>query len=78
MIPGFNDSEENIRALAEFLSGMPFEKVSFLGYHEWSKSKYEALGREYPLENMSPLSEEALLPLQDIIESRGLEVSIGH
>ncbi|MDY6851686.1 MAG: glycyl-radical enzyme activating protein [Thermodesulfobacteriota bacterium] len=78
MIPGFNNSEENIRALAEFLSEMPVEKVSFLGYHEWSKSKYEALGLDYPLKGLSPLSEEALLPLRDIIESRGLEVSIGY
>lgn len=78
VIPCYNDSEEHIKRLAVFLSDMPIEKVSLLGYHEWGKGKYTALGKDYPLDALSPLKEEKLYPLKAILESYGLEVTIGY
>jgi pyruvate formate lyase activating enzyme len=78
VIPHSNDSEQHMRNLGRFLSRMGIEKVSLLGYHEWGRSKYEALGRDYLMETLSPLGEETLVQLKDIVESFSLKVSIGY
>jgi pyruvate formate lyase activating enzyme len=78
VIPNSNDSEQHMSNLARFLSRMSIEKVSLLGYHEWGRSKYEALGRNYLTDELSPLKEEALNHLKDILESFSLKVFIGY
>lgn len=78
VIPGYSDSRGYIRELAEFLSEIRFEKVSLLAYHKWGMGKYKALGRQYPLNDLSSLEEDELYPLRDILESRGMEVTIGY
>ena len=78
IIAGYNDSKEHISALADLLSKTDVEKISLLGYHEWSKGKYKALGRDYPLKDLLPLKEEKLHPLREILEFAGLKVSIGY
>ncbi len=79
LIPGYNDSEEHARALADLLGTMPVEKISLLDYHEWGKPKYEFLGRKYPLERDGPEDRERRLEgTKEIIESAGLCVTIGH
>ena len=78
VIPGFNDSEQHIEKMADFLSKMPIEKVSLLAFHEWGKTKYKALGIDFPLNGVSTLEEEKLVPVREILKSRGLEVEIGR
>ena len=78
VIPNYNDSTQYIERLASFLSGMPVEKVSLLGYHEWGKHKYQALDRDYPLDESHLLDEEKLHGLGDIMRSRGLAVTTGY
>ncbi|MBS7250387.1 MAG: glycyl-radical enzyme activating protein [Candidatus Freyarchaeota archaeon] len=78
IIPNFNNSPQYIETLAKFLSKKPFQKISILNYHEWGKHKYKLLGREYPLKETHPLSEEELKDIKNIIESHGLEVTINY
>ncbi len=78
IIPDFNDSEQFIDKLAEFIMGMPIEKISLLGYHEWGKPKYGALGIKYPLDGCVPPSQERLQILSGIMQSKGLKVTIGY
>ncbi len=78
VIPGYNDSEEHARALAERLAGMPVEKVSLLDYHEWGKPKYGFLGKEVPFQGEVSEDPERLERLKGIMESAGLSVTIGH
>ena len=49
VVPGFNDNEEGIRAIASFLE--PFERVHYemLPYHRLGTQKYEFLGRTPPM-----------------------------
>ena len=55
MVPGFNDNEEGIRAIASFLE--PFERVHYemLPYHRLGTQKYEFLGRTPPMGEVKPL-----------------------
>ena len=51
LIPGLNDSDENLRRIAAFASGLKrIRAVEFLAYHRLGRETYRALGRAYPLE----------------------------
>jgi len=78
VIPTFNDSETYMGTLAETLGTIPVEKISLLGYHEWGKPKYASLGREYPPNGCTPPTQEKLESLQAIMQSKGLQVTIGY
>ena len=75
LIPGYNDSEANIRDLAHFAKEIGIEKISILPYHEWGKSKYKQLGRRY-IQKVKPLDEDYLLTLQKKL-SDPVRVTIG-
>ncbi|MBP8983728.1 MAG: glycyl-radical enzyme activating protein [Coprothermobacter sp.] len=79
VIPGYNDSEENIRATSRFCSslGSVIKLVQLLPYHRLGSSKYVRLGKKYDLEDLKPPSREHMNLCKEIIESYGLEVIIG-
>ena len=78
VIPFYNDSEKHLKSMAHFLADKPVEKVSLLGYHKWGVDKYEALGRDYQLNDLSVLEEKSLSPFKDIMASAGLQVTLGY
>jgi len=78
LIPGYNDSDEHVREVAELATKIRVEKVSILPYHEWGKAKYEKLGRRYPFKNTQTLSDWHIQKLQKIIENMGLKVTVGN
>jgi len=49
VIPGFNDSEQDIAAIVELLEDRPAVSYELLPYHRMGTPKYGYLGREYPL-----------------------------
>jgi pyruvate formate lyase activating enzyme len=49
VIPGFNDKEQDIAAIVEFLEERPAVSYELLPYHRMGTPKYAYLGREYPL-----------------------------
>lgn len=51
VIPGFNDSEEELRGIEEFVGQFPGVKWQRLPYHRFGVGKYEKLGRQYLLED---------------------------
>ena len=64
VIPGYNDSEENIAAVAEFIKQLPHvEDYELLPYHNLGESKYKSLGREYELSDVKPPAEDHLISL---------------
>jgi pyruvate formate lyase activating enzyme len=52
IIPGHNDSDDEIRKISQFISSKALKQVELLAYHDTGKSKYIALGREYECENV--------------------------
>lgn len=51
VIPGVNDSEEEIRRIHDYIR--PYENAHYelLKYHRFGEAKYESLQRNYPMEN---------------------------
>jgi pyruvate formate lyase activating enzyme len=77
VIPGYNDSPENITAMASHLGGLEgVESVELLPYHNLGAPKYLALGREYPLQSLQTPEPEELKGLGSILEAEGLRVVI--
>jgi pyruvate formate lyase activating enzyme len=78
VIPGYNDAELHMKELATVVTGMGARKVSLLGYHEWGRAKYAALGREYPQDGTGVLTDANLESMKRVLEAEGIEVTIGH
>lgn len=79
IIPGCNDSLENIEATAKFIATEldPSIKVHLLPYHRLGETKYERLERVEQLIPVEPPDEAHLAGLQQVFESFGLTTQIG-
>lgn len=77
-IPGHNDSDENIDAVARFVSENLTEdtRVCLLPYHRLGESKNESLGHEMDWSIEIP-SDEHMNHLKEIVESYGITTQIG-
>jgi pyruvate formate lyase activating enzyme len=65
LIPGFNDSVEEISKIIEFVRQFPRVSYEVLPYHRLGTPKYEYLGRDYPLGDaaLNPATEKAVKEL---------------
>ncbi len=67
IVPGFNDDEDYIKALNEFLDQIKtIRKVELLGYHNMAEPKYEKLGINYKLKGLKPMNPEKLQRLSEM------------
>ena len=68
VVPGINDKEVYLKRLGGFLAELHNVKaLDVIPYHDMAIPKYEALGIEYPLKGVSPLSKEDAIKARDII-----------
>ncbi len=75
VVPGYNDSSDNIEALAAFVVNelSPFLQVHLLPYHRLGESKVQQLERGNAPLNSAPPDEELMLSVKEIMEARGLK-----
>ncbi|MBO5682355.1 MAG: pyruvate formate lyase-activating protein [Clostridia bacterium] len=65
VVPGINDSEEDIERLAGLISGYKcISKVELLPFKTLCREKYKSLGIRFPLENTEAMSKDRLAELQ--------------
>ena len=77
IVPGYNDSQQGIRRMAEFLSKLKsVERVDLLPYHKYGTVKYGQLGRVYKL-NVQPPDMEYMIRLKSTFEHYGLKTQVG-
>lgn len=78
LIPGVNDSEDNLRATAGFVSSLDDGRVevNLLPYHRFGVGKYEMLDRPYLLSGLTPFADEEVQKRRQIFESLGLSCKI--
>lgn len=78
VIPTFNNTEKEIRAIADFASKIPnVRELHLLPYHRLGQDKYEGLGREYTLKNIEPMTDEYMQTLLKAAGGFGLKCQIG-
>ncbi len=76
LIPGINDSEENIKDLGDFLVELGAPKIELLPYHQLGIKKYENLGLTYPLEHIKQFKKEQVEAIRARLASRQLDVKV--
>lgn len=78
VIPGFNDTHNEIRDIADFAASLPnVSKLHLLPYHRLGESKYQGLGREYALHGIEPISKEYMNVLLATAKKSGIKCQIG-
>lgn len=79
IIPGYNDSVENIEATAKFIATElgTSVRVHLLPYHRLGETKYERLGRLDKSVSIEPPGDEHMSELQKVIGAFGLQTYIG-
>jgi pyruvate formate lyase activating enzyme len=79
VIPGFNESDEDITAIAHTVTRMKqLSEVNLLPYHKYGFSKYKQLDRQYKMRGSEPPTDMRLERLLEIFESFGLNCRIQH
>lgn len=78
VIPGVNDTQENIFGMADFVRRLNnLKRIDLLPYHRYGVSSYWILERDYKLTNIDVPSHKRMLNLKSIFESYGITVQLG-
>lgn len=72
VIPGVNDTKEDILRILDLIEPYPNVKYELLPFHSFGKSKYKNLGREYPMPEVK-INEDRMKELKALLRERGKE-----
>lgn len=78
LIPRVNDDDENIIETVEFVSSLKkIKRVDLLPFNELASGNYRCMGLDWEYAKVRRQPPERLARLQEIVQSYGLEVTIG-
>lgn len=78
VIPGYNDSKENVDAMINFVKALEIKEVNLLPYHRLGKSKYERLGKKSSfIDEIQSPSTSQLEEMKKYVESFHIRCLIG-
>jgi len=79
LVPGYNDSVENLTETAKFLTTLPeVPPVRLLPYHALARSKYEAVGRTDTMPHVPSPGRSALVRAASLMKEHGVKTIIIH
>lgn len=78
IIPTVNNTEENVRATAEFIRSLGREDIAIqlMPYHRMGSAKYAALERPYELEGLQIMPMEEVEALCEMYQKLGVSCSV--
>ena len=77
VIPGCNDSVENITESAKFVAELGFTQIELMPCHKLGVSKYTQYGMINPFDEPDTVSQNDLQDLKEIVENFGLQEMTG-
>ncbi len=78
LIPGLNDSDEEIKGRMQIVSELDtVQQVDLLPYHRYGIGKYARLGLDYPLMEVREYSEERLAEIEAMVRSYSIPTTVG-
>ncbi len=78
VIPGFNDTEEEIGSIAAFAAELPnVNEIHLLPYHRMGRDKYEGLGRPYLMGDVPSPTADHMQSLLEVCRKYGLTAHLG-
>lgn len=79
VIPGVNDTVQEIRAIAEYIAGLPnLLAYDLLPYHRLAEDKYRSLGLPYQAQGLQPPDKQTMQTLADAARKTGVSVVNVH
>jgi pyruvate formate lyase activating enzyme len=80
VIPGLNDSPEDIEATAAFLSGLGMKepRLELMPYHRMGQSKYRALGVQYQMEELGADGDARAEEVRAAYLQRGIRCTVSR
>ena len=76
VIPGVNDTEEEMNGLAGIIQkSVNIEAVNLIPFHQLSGSKYESLGLDYRAAGIKPPTQEGLDKISAVFAGYGIKVN---
>ncbi|MDY7037856.1 MAG: glycyl-radical enzyme activating protein [Thermodesulfobacteriota bacterium] len=78
IIPGYNDTEENIHDVIDLAKNIGAEKVSLLPYHDYGAIKYKQLGRRYSLKKLKSSDDDYILEIKKKFLGNMVKATIGY
>ncbi len=72
LIPGHNDSDEDMSAVAAELARLGLAQVELMPYHNYGAGKYQQLGMTYELESLVKQPQDRLKEIHDIFAASGI------
>ena len=77
LVPDLTDAPENVEAIAAFVATLDgVDRMEILPFHQMGKSKWEATGEPYLLDDTQPPSKELIARVKAQFESHGLNVTV--
>ena len=76
LIPGYNDSQDNLRQTADFIKVLGGPPVHLLPYHRLGECKYYSLGRQFPMAGVLPQGKEQILKAAGYFRDNNLNTVI--
>jgi pyruvate formate lyase activating enzyme len=80
IIPGYNDDQDNIERLRQFLSATKtksLKKINLLPFHRIGSTKYKRFNIINKMESVEPPSKEKMSELKEFFMEVGVKVKIG-
>ena len=75
VIPGYNDSQNNIDALLDTMESLGLNRIDLFPFHLLGSHEYEELGIDYAMKDRAVPTEAYIGQIQDYIASRGFELA---
>jgi pyruvate formate lyase activating enzyme len=77
LIPGVNDTRDNLEATAAFVRTLPgVERLDLLPYHRVAEPKHQRLGRVHALAGSPAFGPEKIAWAKDLLERAGMKVQV--
>ena len=77
VIPGINDSPEDVRQFADYLAAIPIRRVELLPYHRFGAEKYRRLGWTYKLTDTPEPAPAEIALFRGALAETGLNATVG-
>jgi pyruvate formate lyase activating enzyme len=77
VIPGFNDDDEHIQQISDFLNSIGKDEINILPLHHLGREKYHLLGESYYTKTFTSPSKDSLFRIQSLFLDRHIQCYIG-
>jgi pyruvate formate lyase activating enzyme len=81
LVPGFNDTPQNIGATADFVKSLKMDNIrglELMPYHRMGMGKYESLDRQYALNNVQPSEPDYVESIRQRFEEFGIICTVSR